>query len=76
MGVSPVVPLVAVADLPDAAQLDDHVGALRDLRNALPPRRQHLVVAVGVGTDANQPADVVQHDGQVGNGPGELCQLG
>ena len=69
------MPAEAGAGHTDAAQLDDHVGSGRGGGYALAPLVEHLVVAPGVGTFPYQPADVVQDDGQIGHGLGELRQL-
>jgi len=44
--------------------------------NAIAPGCHHFVVPVGVWTVPQQATDVVQYDGQVGHGFGEIRQLG
>ena len=60
----------------DAAELEIDVWTLRDRGDAIPPRREHLVVAVGVGTDPRQSAEMVQDDRQIGDSFGKCRQLG
>ena len=69
------VPVVAGAALADATQFDDNVGALGHGGQVVSPNGQDFFVAVGVGAGAQHPADVVQDDGQIGYGLGELHQL-
>ena len=70
------VPVITGAGLADATQFNVDVGALGHGRDSLPPGGQYFFVAVGVGPDAQQPADMVEDDGKIGNRLGEFHQLG
>jgi hypothetical protein len=69
------MPVKPEAGHPDATQLEVDVRTLRH-GDAAPPDGQHLVVAVAVGADPVQPAQMVQDDAQIGHGLGEGRQLG
>jgi hypothetical protein len=69
------MPIEPGAGHADASELDRHIRTRRHRSNAAPPGGQHLVVLVGIGTGPQQAADVVQDDGQVGDGLGKIRKL-
>ena len=74
-GYGPVRPVESPAGHAHAAQLAGDVGALGDGRDALPPRRYDFVVLAGVDARAADAPEVVEYDGYLGHGTGELGDL-
>ena len=69
------MPVEADAGHADAAQLHDDVGAGGDGGDTPAPLGHDLVVSIGVGAYAAEPSQVVQNDGDLGHGVGEVGQV-
>ena len=56
-------------------ELDDDIGAFRDLLNRGFPDRKNLFAPVGIAADADRAAAMVEYDFGVRKGTGEIGQL-
>src|SRR6476646_9010549 len=69
------MPIEAGAGHAYASELYGDIRAGRHRRDAAPPRDEHLVVLIGIGTGPNQSANMIQDNGQVGDGFGKSRKL-
>jgi hypothetical protein len=63
----------------EAAELDVHVRASRQLTELPTPFGENLVTLAGIGAEADGAADIVEHDWRSGKGAGQIekvSQLG
>ena len=67
---------IAPEVIAEATEFHVDVGALGHGGDAAAPGGQHLVIPVGVWTDSDQAANMVQDNSEVGDGFGEIRQLG
>ena len=75
-GVGALVPGRAAHDHPEPAQFGEHIVALRQLGDIGAPLREQFGAVVGVRPDPERAAEMVEHDAQLGECPGERGEFG